>query len=85
MTKGNTSRFRIGLTAAGIAGLFALFAIVSGLWIHMSILAATVGLFFATVTLKKSRRPIPSPGTGAQVISLARYGLDSIEDLDEVA
>ncbi len=66
-----------------MVALFAVVGALSGLWIHLAILAVTFGIFFATVTLRKGEKPLPSGG--GRVISLAEYGIDSVEDLDEVA
>jgi hypothetical protein len=65
-----------------MVGLFVMVGLTSGLWIQMAIMAVTFGIFFATVSLRRAERPQPS---GGRVISLGRYGLDSVEDLDEVA
>jgi len=70
------------VATGAVAGLFVLVGVLSGLWIHLAILAVTFGIFFATVTLKRGHKPQPS---GGHVISLAEYGIDSVEDLDEVA
>ena len=82
MTKGNTSARQLIATTAVVV-LFAVAGALSGLWIHLAILAVTFGIFFATVTLRKGETPQPSGG--GRVISLAEYGIDSVEDLDEVA
>ena len=66
-----------------VVALFAVMGALSGLWIHLAILAVTFGIFYATVTLRKGEKPQPSGG--GRVISLAQYGIDSVEDLDEVA
>jgi len=70
-------------TTLVLVALFAIVGAMSGLWVHLAILAVTFGIFYATVTLRKGEKPEPS-GDG-RVISLAQYGIDSVEDLDEVA
>jgi len=61
--------------------LFVLLGVASGMWIQLSLLAVTVGIFYATITLKKSARPADR----GKVIALGHLGIDSVEDLDEVA
>jgi hypothetical protein len=84
MTKGSTLAEGVRAAAVlAIAGVFVVVGVASGLWIHLAILAVTFGIYYATVTLKKSEKPLG--GDGARVISLADYGIDSVKDLDEVA
>ncbi len=71
------------VATGAVLAIFALAGALSGLWIHLAILAVTFGIFFATVTLRKGEKPAPSGG--GRIISLAKYGIDSIKDLDEVA
>ena len=83
MTKGNTlgiGGLRQMAWALPVLVLFVMIGVASGLWINVAILGVTVGIFLATVTLRKSERPTPG-----RVISLRRFGWESVEDLDEVA
>ena len=75
------------MTIAVIASVYVVAGLTSGMWVQLSLLMVAVGIFLATVTLRKSE-PKPHGGRGARVITLKKlesYGIDSIEDLDEVA
>lgn len=77
------------LLISALVTVFIAAGVTSGMWIQLSLLMTTLGIFLATVTLRKSKSPTPHGGRGARVITLktnlANYGIDSVEDLDEVA
>jgi len=89
MLKGSTesnqaSPRRLAIPVAALVA-FVLVGMASGLWIHVGILAVTVGIFMATVTMRRNARSESGGGTRARVISIAPVNATPLEDLDEVA
>lgn len=86
MTTGNTShssRWPASVIAAALAVLVVVGGVANGLWIHLSILAVTTGIFVATVSMRRVGRKAPSGGI--KVLRVAPYEADPVGDLDEVA
>ena len=89
MVKGSTESDRprqraLVLLVAALAAL-ALVGMASGLWIHVCVMAVTVGIFTATVTVRKAGSPAPGGVGGAKVLRMGPAELPELADLDEVA
>ncbi len=68
---------------------FVVAGVTSGMWVQLSLLASVIGIFLATITLRKAGPEIGDGSGGrARVIALDRmplYDVEAEQDLDEVA